>query len=386
MIDLKKELQNYPPIDIEKLLANTPDLPDNLKNSMQLYNKALEGFKTKSEDIAVIELRKSISLNPDFHEAINLLGVYYASTGQNDKAKEVFERVISAERNSVIALDYLKSVDPGFKTSTSKLSKVKVEKEEPKNTELKRKRQESPNPGTGSIFGAGINRKKNETGKYVACFIAGALLVFLFSIKFYWSPEAKDVNSDIDVVVDSTPEVKEDFEAKYNQLEKNYKDLEEKYTNAVKESDYYKKVTNLLEVEKTVNNKNYQTAADQLLLMKNFQFSGIEKEKYEFLVGETMVKAATALYNEGRVLYNQKKYVEAVEKFARAHTYSDNWTYASANLYYAGNCYKQINNYTKALITFNEVVEKYPSTSYARYSKNRINEVNRLQEATNGQE
>jgi len=42
-----------------------------------LYNKALEDFRAKSEDIAIIELKKAISLNPDFHEAMNLLGIFY---------------------------------------------------------------------------------------------------------------------------------------------------------------------------------------------------------------------------------------------------------------------------------------------------------------------
>ena len=58
MIDFKKELQNYPPIDLNKLSESNPDMPDNIKNSIMLYNKALEKFRFGSEDIAIIELKK----------------------------------------------------------------------------------------------------------------------------------------------------------------------------------------------------------------------------------------------------------------------------------------------------------------------------------------
>jgi len=53
----------------------------------------LEDFRAKSEDIAIIELKKAISLNPDFHEAMNLLGIFYMYIGENDKAAEVFQKL-----------------------------------------------------------------------------------------------------------------------------------------------------------------------------------------------------------------------------------------------------------------------------------------------------
>lgn len=92
MMDFKNELQNYSMIDLDRLSETNPNMPDNIKNSIQLYNKALEDFRAKSEDIAIIELKKAISLNPDFHEAMNLLGIFYMYIGENDKAAETFSK------------------------------------------------------------------------------------------------------------------------------------------------------------------------------------------------------------------------------------------------------------------------------------------------------
>ena len=123
MIDFKKELQNYPPNDLNKLSESNPDMPDNIKNSIMLYNKALEKFRFGSEDIAIIELRKAISLNPDFYEAYNLLGVFYIYTKDYDNAAQVFKKVIEAEKNSIIALNYLKKIDSSYEALINKQEK-----------------------------------------------------------------------------------------------------------------------------------------------------------------------------------------------------------------------------------------------------------------------
>ena len=34
LMDFKKELLNYPPLDLDKLLENNKDMPDNVRNSI----------------------------------------------------------------------------------------------------------------------------------------------------------------------------------------------------------------------------------------------------------------------------------------------------------------------------------------------------------------
>ena len=77
MIDLRKELMNFTPINLESIEKNNPGISEEVKKSVLLYNNALDNLKMDSEDIAVIELKKAISLNPEFYEAINLLGLCY---------------------------------------------------------------------------------------------------------------------------------------------------------------------------------------------------------------------------------------------------------------------------------------------------------------------
>ena len=107
-MDLKSELQNFKTINLDEIAQGDLKVSDNVRNSVFLYNKAIESLKSGSEDIAAIELKKAISMNPHFYEALNLLGLCYSILGENEKAAEAFGQVIKAESNSILALNYVK--------------------------------------------------------------------------------------------------------------------------------------------------------------------------------------------------------------------------------------------------------------------------------------
>ena len=378
MINFKEELENYPPVDLNKLLEASLGMPDNIRNSIVLYNKALENFRLKSEDIAIIELKKAISLNPDFHEAMNLLGVFYIYTGEYDKASYELQRVINAERNSVRALEYLKEIDPSYSPPTEKKSKSKETKNKVNKDDGSKGKSNSFS--SNSTMKLSNKRKSNDIVKIGIAFAAGALLVFLLSFRAYFNENTVDaggssINSQ-DVLIQNE-EDKEDYEAKYNELSEKYNGIKGQLEQVNKEVDYYINVSKLLEIDKLVSEKKYEAAADMLLIIKNIDFKGFEKQKFEVLFGDTMEKGASELYAAGRNLFKSKKYQEALEKFQKSATYDQKWKNSSTNLYYLGYCYKELNNEAMALKVFNEVIEKYPNTQNANHSKSRINEINR---------
>ncbi|NLD47957.1 MAG: tetratricopeptide repeat protein [Clostridiaceae bacterium] len=384
MIDFKKELQNYPPVDLNRLLETNPDIPDNVRNSIVLYNKALENFRTKSEDIAIIELRKAISLNPDFYEASNLLGVFYIYTGENKKAEEVLKKVVEAERNSVLALEYLKEINPEYDASGAKQSKDRKQKTENIKTakSSEKRKKETNKVNNYSLKDSGnppIKRKSNLNGviRNSIGFLLGALLVFIVVMIMYFAD-----NKTVDPVKKAEPQ-NTAAANEYNNHQKELEELEQAYleaSNSLKEASsklsYYTSVAKLLEIEKLVSEKSYESAADLLLQLKNIEFKGIEKEKYEKLLKDSISNAAGNVFSEGRKLLEAKKYQEALDYFNKAASYEvSGWKYQSVNLYYQGYCYKELNNITMATKIFNEVIEKFPSSSYANYSKTRLKEI-----------
>jgi tetratricopeptide (TPR) repeat protein len=373
MIDFKSELKNYKTIDLEKLLKTT-DLQDNLKNSILLYNKALVNINVKSEDIAIIELKKAISLNPDFCEAINLLGILYACTGEYAVARNYFTKVLANDKDNEKALEYIKYIDSNFKLSGNFKENQKIKKETAKEVysgSKKSGRTDSDSTFT-SIKPALSIRQLLEKGWIIniLCFAAGMLVFFLISLGFN-SKEAVVITSK-DVTDKSNDSNREDFEQKYNKLNEENKALLVQLDELKKNAQKHENLPKLLEIDKLVMEKKYVDAADMLVALQDVEFSGIEKEKFDSLRTQTMEKAANELYTQGRDLYKKKQYKEALEKFDKVTAYVSEWKNLAATIYYKGVCYVELNNKDKALEAFNEVITKHPSSSYVKYSQSRL--------------
>jgi tetratricopeptide (TPR) repeat protein len=379
MIDFKKELQNYPPIDIDKLSERNPDMSDNIKNSIILYNKALEKFRVGSEDIAIIELRKAISLNPDFYEAFNLLGVFYIYTKEYDNAVQVFKKVIDAEKNSMIALNYLKKIDSSYEPQVKKRVKEKKEKNKAAKSRGNTVKSEEKSPlSLNRPVRKGNHKAKIVLNTFIGFFI-GALVVFALSFKYYSREDNTDIINQLIAEKEDAILKIDEYEKKYAELDNKYNGLNTQFEEVSRQADYYLSVTKILNIEKLASENKTSEAADEILLLKNKNFQGIEKEVFDKLVQDILPKAAQNEYNKGRELYNKKKYQEALDRFIKSKAYSEDWRYSVNNLYHCGICYQELNNNTMAIKTFEELIEKYPSSSFAQYSQNRINQIQNSQ-------
>lgn len=107
MINLEMELESFLPINLSRILKISPDICETTRTSINLYNKARDCMLLGSEDIAIIELKKAISHNPEFCEAYNLLGLAYYGSCEYEKASKMFESVLKMENDNIKALEYL---------------------------------------------------------------------------------------------------------------------------------------------------------------------------------------------------------------------------------------------------------------------------------------
>lgn len=85
---------------------------------------------------------------------------------------------------------------------------------------------------------------------------------------------------EIDAAVNAA---KEKFDQEYNALKVKYEAAQKDREDALKQTDYYKAAIRIYEVESMVNAKEYESAADMLMLMKTIEFRDAEKEKFDSL-------------------------------------------------------------------------------------------------------
>ncbi len=84
---------------------------DAINQTIKKYNQALAYCRQDSKDLAVIQLRKVLSLNPKFIRAHQLLALLYMESEQWDKAKRELVKCADMDRNNIQTLTYMREVD-----------------------------------------------------------------------------------------------------------------------------------------------------------------------------------------------------------------------------------------------------------------------------------
>ena len=95
---------------IEMVQSNASRL-DTINQTIKKYNQALLYCKQDSKDLAVIQLKKVLSLNPKFLRAHQLLALLYIDSEQWDKAKRELEKCCKIDANNTQTLRYLQEVE-----------------------------------------------------------------------------------------------------------------------------------------------------------------------------------------------------------------------------------------------------------------------------------
>lgn len=79
--------------------------------TVKKYNQALAYCNQDSKDLAIIQLKKVLSMNPKFLRAHQLLALLYMDSEQWDKAKRELVKCANLDVNNTMTLSYMKEVD-----------------------------------------------------------------------------------------------------------------------------------------------------------------------------------------------------------------------------------------------------------------------------------
>lgn len=431
MLNISEELSNFKTINVESLERKIGTIPDDMKNAIDLYNQALEDICGKNEDIAVIALKKAISIYPEFYEAMNLMGVCYDSMGDEENARTMFNRVIQMDDSSIRAARYLEQMDIGASSAgvKNKASNNKPAKNKSLGSKLSRNKflQNKPDkpaneisdregvpeaaangPNIASLFAAWLRRGLEREGdhpyylKYIIGFILGALIVLMIWLLI---PGGKSLNVDFSNMFGKSGELSPQVE----QLQKENSDLNGRLTEALgaletaKETEkqlqdqmdqYIKWSVTLRELQKLADEEKYMDVVIEI--DKNLAGLDLpEKLKAEFndlsetckpkSVGQ-FYESAMQKYQSNRDAKDPKAFKESADLFRMAVKIIDELeekpSYAVQVYYYGGKAISLSESPNKeeankeAVDCFGKVISTAPGSKFASYAQARINEIN----------
>ncbi len=84
---------------------------DNLDASIARYNHALECCYSGNLDVAVLQLKKVLSVNPKYLRARQLLALLFIESGQHKKAARELQRCLALDGSNTTTLRYLQEVN-----------------------------------------------------------------------------------------------------------------------------------------------------------------------------------------------------------------------------------------------------------------------------------
>lgn len=92
-------------------LQDSPAKLDTINQTIKKFNQALNYCYQNSQDLAIIQLKKVLSINENLISAYQLLGLLYIESGEYDKARRTLLRAVRIDTNDTTTQRYLKEIN-----------------------------------------------------------------------------------------------------------------------------------------------------------------------------------------------------------------------------------------------------------------------------------
>ncbi len=364
--------------DYIEAIQSNPTRLDTINQTVKKYNLALRYCYQDSKDLAIIQLKKVLSLNPRLVQGHQLLALLYMDAEQWDKAKKELLKCRKIDTNNTTTLLYLKKVnfmlEGGDEASGSVVKKRKTESEGAITYQS----------GNETIIQP-LNVREMKTSSSVLNIVIG--LVIGLAVAYFLLLPAK-IQSERNAMQEELKVVSENSDAKsatISELEQKVEELTaakgelqneiDEYTGANGES---RKTDILLQTatDYLQNPQDYETIADTLYevdveYVQNSASDAYMQLYYKLmeLVGE---ETAEVLYENGSAAINQSDYTTAIIDLEKAWYFSSNLETPDPDiLYELAQAYQMAGQTDKAQQAYSRVMTDYPDSQAARKAEER---------------
>lgn len=338
---------------------------DATNQTIKKYNSALAAAQAGNEDLAIIQLKKVVSLNPHFVRAQQLLALLYINDGDYPKAAKLLNRARRIDFNNTVTLRYMQEVGEHIGNGTGKSKETGGIKKTSKKDPL------------ANVTPVGTYKEEKRSLMPVMYIIIGAIVGIAISFVLIRPTLQKsgesgsllsDTNDQIAVQSSQISSLKTEKEI----LEKEKKQLEKKISDA--DSAALKKAENY---EKLLKGLNYYMADDKIQAAievvdcKKKDFELEEAQTLYATIGAVTETQISQLVSQGKRLMNQS-YDQAIATFKKVLKLDADNQEAMYNMAY---CYQKKGDHKKAKKWYNETIKVNDTTSFAAQAETHLAEV-----------
>lgn len=360
--------------DYLNMMQNDPSTLESISQTIKKFNQALAYCYQDSLDLAVIQLKKVISMNPKFVQAHQLLALLYIRAEKWSDAKRELEKCRRVDVNNTITLRYLQEVDSMLEVEnesgvSNRKKSVDTVKYLRGNETIIQPLNERDSKGMATLGNIVVGI---IIGLAAACFLI--LPAQVQSAKQGIDEELKTVNEEMDAKTAKIAELEQDVKTLTGEKEK----LQAELVGYTGEDGKLSALDNLLYAAYLymMDSTDTSSVAGYLdLIDEDMAATAGEafENVYNYLRSAVGTSVGKSYYDTGMEAYQNESYEEAIDYLSKAFTYDN--TNGEA-LYNLGNAYRKAGDVANAIATYQQVIELFPNTEKANRSQSFINDLN----------
>ncbi|MCI9337302.1 MAG: tetratricopeptide repeat protein [Lachnospiraceae bacterium] len=358
---------------IDKVRSNSTRL-DSINQTIKKYNRALVLCSQNSEDLAVIQLRKVLSMNPRFIQAHQLLALLYMKQEEWDRAERELRKCMDIDRNNLQTLRYLKEVEEALTPEEG----------------VKRRRKEEAvryqSDNEMIIQPLNVKEPKRAGGFSTVVNMVIGLIIGVAAMYFLVVPAAQSrVRNEEQQTITKISSESDAKTARIQELEGQIENLNGNVQNLRAEIEGYAGTGGTIPVTEELlliaaeytETADMHAAADRLeelagrvdvaSMPQGFQ------RMYQSMNSVIGPELSKEYYDAGYNQYYTNRYEEALENLGKAVKYD------AANieaLYLLGEAYRSSGDTANAITTYDKVIELFPDNVRARDAQRRKDNLN----------
>ena len=332
-----------------------------INNTIQNYNLALKYLEEGNGDLAIIELKKVVNLNPNYIRAYQLLGLLYIQHKQYSAARKILSRALKLDRNNITTVRYMNEL-VGY--SRQRRKGGDVEREKAAYVQIK-----DPNPIVIERTSGGYTDFNTSTLSFVNILIGiiiGAAVVGLLLVPSIQKTKASEYNQAVVGYSSQISERNKEITSLQNQVD-TLTDENDKLKNNMDSvgsgADSEQNDKRLIQAMKSYLDNDFVTAGTVLADVDKTLLDGQEaQDVYDFLLTNTKDTVINQLYEEACEYYDQKDYMNAVTYFRKVLNLNPDSVEAWYNM---GRAYQYLTDFEQARNCYNTILNNYGDSDYA---------------------
>ena len=374
---------------IETIQAN-PSRLDTINQSIKKYNQALLYARQGSLDLAVIQLKKVLQMNPNLVVAYELLGLLYLQSEEFSRARRILTQAVRIDRNNTRILYYLKEAEDGIAARNA---------DEPGARKKKGKNRVSSDSitytsGNETIIqpvNTGERRNSSALLNLIIGAVIGGALMFFLVLPARIRNASMEMNDQLKEVSDELTSKNADIEEQNKRIEalqaendelkgslgdlagnsgmaERYDYLAEAALNYIKDPEDVTGTEAMLEripVE-TVSANSLSISLNSVSELDPSIYSEAFRNLYSYIDNDVSSRAARTYIESGRSEFESKEYQSAIADLSRA---TEIAPLSDEAWYYLAESYKESGDSIHATQAYSRIVNEMPDSEYAEKAR-----------------